>query len=148
VSERYNSYVLGLIEGFARLTQQLRITERELAELKHLREKELEQFQGISEEWIQREDGYKSEIKRLEVVLARESKDGVASVALARHGSLVDRSGTKRFRERLNRMSNSQDNANEEITARGENRDVNLAEATGCYKTIGMFVSLSSDARR
>lgn len=99
--------MLGLLEGFAQLTKQLRKTEQELAELKFLREKELEQFRGISEEWIQREDGYKAEIRRLEVVLAKESKDGVASVALARHESLVDRSGAKRFQARLKRMSNS-----------------------------------------
>lgn len=83
--------------------------EQELAELKNLREKELEQFRGISEEWIQREDGYKAEIKRLEVVLAKESKDGLASVTLARQDTLIDRSGSKRFQARLKRMSTTAD---------------------------------------
>ncbi|KAK3994741.1 hypothetical protein QBC44DRAFT_379171 [Cladorrhinum sp. PSN332] len=103
----YNSYVLSLIEGFAHINQRLESCLAELDELKRAREMELEQFRGISEEWMEREEAYKAEIKRLELVLAKESKDGVASVALARHESLVDRSGTKRFKARLERMSNS-----------------------------------------
>ncbi|KAK0635513.1 hypothetical protein B0T17DRAFT_464370, partial [Bombardia bombarda] len=105
----YNSYVLALIEGFARLTSQLRAAGDELAELRNLRERELEQFRVMSEEWIRREEGYKAEVRRLEVVLARESRDGVASVALARHATLVDRREGKRFLERLKRMSGSGD---------------------------------------
>jgi hypothetical protein len=53
-------------------------------------------------------EAYKAEVKRLELALARESKDGVASVALARHGSLVDRVGSKRFHARLVRLNNLQ----------------------------------------
>lgn len=98
---------MALIEGFARATRQLRDRDERLAELRDLREKELEQFRGLSEEWMQREEGYKAEIKRLELVLARESRDGVASVALARQESLVDRTGSKKFRARVGRISNS-----------------------------------------
>ncbi|EGO60768.1 hypothetical protein NEUTE1DRAFT_119886 [Neurospora tetrasperma FGSC 2508] len=102
---QYNSLVHNVLEGFAHLTKRLQALEQELAELKNLREKELEQFRGISEEWIQRENGYKAEIKRLEVVLAKESKDGLASVTLARQDTLIDRSGSKRFQAKLKRMS-------------------------------------------
>ncbi|KAK4169174.1 hypothetical protein QBC43DRAFT_170008, partial [Cladorrhinum sp. PSN259] len=103
----YNSYVLSLIEGFAHINQRLESCQGELDELKKAREMELEQFRAISEEWMEREEAYKAEIKRLELILAKESKNGVASVALARHESLVDRSGTKRFKARLDRVSNS-----------------------------------------
>lgn len=102
---QYNSLVHSVLEGFAHLTKRLKALKQELAELRNLREKELEQFRGISEEWIQREDGYKAEIKRLEVVLAKESKDGLASVTLARQHTLIDRSASKRFQARLKRMS-------------------------------------------
>ncbi|KAK1756902.1 hypothetical protein QBC47DRAFT_400532 [Echria macrotheca] len=105
----YNSYVLHLIEGFAKLYREEGKLRAELSELKGLREKELEEFRGLSEEWIQREKDYKAEVKRLELILARESKDGVASVALARHDSLVDRSESRKFEARLKRVSNSQD---------------------------------------
>ncbi|KAK4228245.1 hypothetical protein QBC38DRAFT_362260 [Podospora fimiseda] len=103
----YNSYVMSLIEGFAHINQRLESCQAELDELKRARSMELEQFRAISEEWMDREGAYKAEIKRLELVLAKESIDGVASVALARHESLVDRSGTKRFKARLERMSGS-----------------------------------------
>jgi hypothetical protein len=105
---RYHSCVLSLIEGFYRLTRKLRETEGKLAELKDLRERELEQFRGMTEEWMETGEAYKAEVKRLELALARESKDGVASVALARHGSLVDRVGSKRFHARLVRLNNLQ----------------------------------------
>ncbi|KAK3373742.1 hypothetical protein B0T24DRAFT_488512, partial [Lasiosphaeria ovina] len=106
---RYNSYVLALLEGFAQTTRQLRNVQSDLDELKDLRKKELEQFRSISEDWMRREGEYKAEIKRLELTLAKESKDGVLSVALARQESVVDRSESKRFQARLKRMSISQE---------------------------------------
>ncbi|KAK3403168.1 hypothetical protein B0T20DRAFT_450074 [Sordaria brevicollis] len=102
---QYNSLVHSVLEGFAHLNRQLKALEQEMAELRNLREKELEQFRGISEEWIQREDRYKAEIRRLEILLAKESRNGLASVTLARQGSFIDRSGDKRFQAMLKRMS-------------------------------------------
>ncbi|KAL2262749.1 hypothetical protein VTK26DRAFT_234 [Humicola hyalothermophila] len=102
----YNSHILALLEGFAHLVAEQRASERKFADLNKLREKELEEFRGMSEEWIQREDAYKAEIKRLELLLVKESKDGMACVAVARHGSLVDRSGSKRFRARIQQVNN------------------------------------------
>jgi len=99
---------LTLLEGFICLTQRLHETTNELNELKTLREKELEEFRDLSEEWLQRENDYKAEIKRLELVLAEESKDGVGCVAVARHNSIVDRSGSKRFQARVKRARSPQ----------------------------------------
>jgi hypothetical protein len=62
----------------------------------------------MTEEWMETGEAYKAEIKRLELALAQESKDGVASVALARHGSLVDRAGSKRFQARLKRINKTE----------------------------------------
>ncbi|KAJ4306318.1 hypothetical protein N0V88_001118 [Collariella sp. IMI 366227] len=104
----YNSCVLALVEGFYRLTAKLRDTDEELAELKVLRELELEQFRSMTEEWLETSEGYKKEVKRLELALAKESKDGIASVALARHGSLVDRAGSKRFHVELQKLHGKQ----------------------------------------
>ncbi|KAM7223448.1 hypothetical protein V8F06_001325 [Rhypophila decipiens] len=146
----YNSYVLTLIEGFGKLTTQLKNRESELADLKNLREKELEQFRGISEEWMQREDGYKAEIKRLELVLAKESKDGVASVAMARQTSLVDRSGTKRFRARLKRMSGSHQEGIKEQPLFEEEETTSVAPTSSCFPTLGEMprrIDASQDVR-
>ncbi|KAK0652889.1 hypothetical protein B0T16DRAFT_107111 [Cercophora newfieldiana] len=105
----YNSYILSMMEGIGKMARHLKKTEEELKELKGVREKELEEFRGISEEWIKREKDYKAEIKRLELILLRESNDGVASVALARHGSLVNRSDSRRFQAQVKRLSSSRD---------------------------------------
>lgn len=105
---RCNAYVLALIEGFAHLTDRLRDANAKIVEAKDLREKELEQFASISDEWLQREENYKAEIKRLELFLAKESKDGMASVALARSESVVDRADSKRFHAKVKRVSNLQ----------------------------------------
>ncbi|AEO62540.1 uncharacterized protein THITE_2106835 [Thermothielavioides terrestris NRRL 8126] len=136
----YNSCVLALIEGFYRLTRELRATEKELAELKISREMELEQFRGMTEEWVEKSEAYRAEIKRLELLLAKESKDGVACVALARQGSLVDRAGSKRFQANLKRISNSeeQDVVKEKGCARSGVEPVGgPAQATTSYKTPG-----------
>jgi len=88
---------------------------------------------------MQRERDYKAEIKRLEVIMAKESTDGVASVQLARHDSLVNRSDSKRFEARLKRMSNSVDGtepAPEDATG-SLDKSVRLAKAAACYQTIG-----------
>ena len=101
--------MLSLIEGFYKVSRKLRDAEEQLAELKDLRERELDQFRSMTEEWMETGEAYKAEVKRLELALAKESKDGVASVALARHGSLVDRVGSKRFHARLKRLNDVQD---------------------------------------
>ncbi|KAL2136788.1 hypothetical protein VTI74DRAFT_1440 [Chaetomium olivicolor] len=142
----YNSCILVLIEGFYKLTAKLRDTEEELGELKVLRELELEQFRSMTEEWMETSKNYKAEVKRLELALANESKDGTARVALARHGSLVDRAGSKRFHARLQALNNKQAQAG---TTRGESlsaddglpsptspRLLDLAEATTSYRTL------------
>ncbi|KAH6636850.1 hypothetical protein F5144DRAFT_601567 [Chaetomium tenue] len=135
----YHSCILSLIEGFYHLTRKLRDTEEKLAEIKDLRERELEQFRGMTEEWIETGEAYKAEVKRLELALAKESKDGVASVALARHGSLVDRIGSKRFHAKLKRLHDlqHQDTAKEEqALLEDEEEPVDLAEATSSYRTL------------
>ncbi|KAK4242506.1 hypothetical protein C8A03DRAFT_11288 [Achaetomium macrosporum] len=139
----YNSCVLALIEGFYRLTRQLRDTEKEFAELKTLREMELEQFRGMMEECMEKGEAYMAEIKRLELALAKESKDGVACVALMRHGSLVDRAGSRRFQAKLKRISGSQDEGmltlpgSLESMVQPRTESLELAEATTSYRTLG-----------
>ncbi|KAK4113794.1 hypothetical protein N656DRAFT_599541 [Canariomyces notabilis] len=145
----YNSHVLALIEGFAHVTEQLREKDEAFAELKNIREKELEQFRSVSEEWVRREEGYKAEVKRLELVLAKESKDGVASVAMARQGSLVDRAGSKRFRARVERISKSVEHDVVGTDARRQlgAQPVDFEEATTSYKVSGSIPQILDSNR-
>jgi len=98
---RLNSYVLHLIEGIRNLQ-----TEKEKnGEANTARERDLEQFKDMSNEWIAREHLYKAEIRRLEKLLARHSKDGMETVAIARSNTLINRSDTKRFISQIHRVS-------------------------------------------
>ncbi|KAL2191000.1 hypothetical protein L209DRAFT_793199 [Thermothelomyces heterothallicus CBS 203.75] len=103
------------------LTRRLQDVEEQLAEIKDLRERELDQFRGMTKEWMETSEAYKAEVKRLELALAKESKDGVASVALARHGSLVDRVGNT---------------TGEEHAPHSGTQPVGLAEETTSYRTL------------
>ncbi|KAK3899759.1 hypothetical protein C8A05DRAFT_36610, partial [Staphylotrichum tortipilum] len=137
---RYNSCVLSLIEGFYRLTRTLCETDERYAELKETRERELEQFRGMAEEWMDLSDKYKAEIKRLELALAKESTHGMATVALARHGSLVDRSGSKRLRARIEELVTAQpiDITPAERQRRATARSIELAEAAAKQRANAM----------
>ena len=100
---KYNANILHLMEGFGKLQRDTASLQTELDDVKCGRLRDLEQFRGISDEWLVREAQYKAEIKRLEVIISRTSRDGLEAVALARTTSLVSRGGQdgKRFRSRV-----------------------------------------------
>ncbi|KAI0491265.1 hypothetical protein F4859DRAFT_41193 [Xylaria cf. heliscus] len=100
----YNSYILHLIEGFAKARADIRKAEVADQELKQSLEQNLEQFRLATDGWLQKESQYLAEVKRLEVLLSKSSPDGLEAVTLARTNSVVDRSGAKRggFLSRLN----------------------------------------------
>jgi hypothetical protein len=104
----YNVHVLHLLEGYVRLQQQIPELERQVDQARQNLARELKQFMGLSEEWLAREALYKAEIKRLEVVIAKTSRDGLETVALARVGSLVDRTGrnSRQFISRVQQDGN------------------------------------------
>lgn len=103
----YNSYVLHLIEGFANSQERIQVAEAARTEAKHSLEHHLEHFQSMADEWLEREGQYKSEIKRLEVLLSRTSRDGLEAVTIARTNSVVDRDGprAKQFVSKLKHIS-------------------------------------------
>lgn len=108
---QYNGHVLALIEGYAKIKQELEETKRTAAagveEVKKMRDKEVESYRSLRDEWSEKETNYRAEIKRLELLLAHHTEGGMATVALARAGSVVDRSAKarKRFEERIKRLS-------------------------------------------
>jgi hypothetical protein len=66
---KYNSYILHLIEGFAKARKTIRETEGACQETKQSLERNLEQFRAMADEWFERESQYRAEVKRLEVLL-------------------------------------------------------------------------------
>ncbi|KAI0095703.1 hypothetical protein F4776DRAFT_652086 [Hypoxylon sp. NC0597] len=99
----YNSYILHLIDGFAKAQERIRMLDDACAEAKYALDYHRNHFQSIADEWIERESQYKAEIKRLEVLLSRTSSDGLEAVTLARTNSVVDRNGpqAKQFVSKL-----------------------------------------------
>lgn len=63
----------------------------------------------VCQKWIQQEAGYKAEIKRLELIVANTSREGMAGVAVARSGSLVNRTHARGLVAKLKRVSDSRD---------------------------------------
>ncbi|TRX92921.1 hypothetical protein FHL15_006059 [Xylaria flabelliformis] len=102
----YNSYILHLIEGFAKARADTRKAEAAHTELKQTLEQNLEQFRLVAEDWRQKEAQYLAEIKKLEVLLSKSSKDGLEVVALARTTSVIDRYSNRRrgFLSRLDEI--------------------------------------------
>ncbi|XDG01887.1 hypothetical protein ABKA04_001502 [Annulohypoxylon sp. FPYF3050] len=102
----YNSYILHLIEGFADAQERIRKVDVARTETKRSLELHLEHFKAVANEWLQREQQYKTEIKRLEVLLSRTSRDGLEAVTLARTNSVFDRSAShaKHFISKLSRL--------------------------------------------
>lgn len=65
----YNSYILHLIEGFAKARENVRKAEGAYQELKQSLEQNLDQFRLVVNDWLKRESQYQAEVKRLEVLL-------------------------------------------------------------------------------
>ena len=85
-----SSYVLRLIEGFSNCREQLTAKNAAYEEAKRMREDAFKDFAALAAEFRHREGQYKSEIRRLEVLLAH--KTGLETVTLARTNSILDRS--------------------------------------------------------
>ncbi|KAI0969846.1 hypothetical protein F4678DRAFT_463178 [Xylaria arbuscula] len=104
----YNSYILHLVEGFARAQENVSKTETAYQEAKESLEHNLEEFRLVADDWLVRESQYKAEVKRLEVLLSKCSRNGLEAVTLARTNSVVDRSGSESdgFLSRLKKLRN------------------------------------------
>ncbi|KAI1126820.1 hypothetical protein F5Y10DRAFT_293387 [Nemania abortiva] len=114
----YNSYVLHLVEGFAKARANIRRVEGACQEARQSLEHNLEEFRQVADDWAERESQYRAEVKRLEVLLSRSSRGGLEAVTLARTNSIVDRSG---FRDggllsRLNKFRKHLTNDSESLS--------------------------------
>jgi DNA repair exonuclease SbcCD ATPase subunit len=83
---------LHVLEAYQDLRQQLNQKEETVEELKeelkqsHTRD--IKEFENLATQWEEKEEDYKSEIKKLEVLLSK-TKDGMEKVSLARSKSRV-----------------------------------------------------------
>ncbi|KDN69345.1 hypothetical protein CSUB01_05391 [Colletotrichum sublineola] len=111
VPKEYNSYILHLLEGYWGVQEQLKKTVQALAEETETKQRSLEAFTKMSDEWQEKEAAFRSEIKRMELVLAKVAPEGVGAVAIARSQSVVDRSAksSRIFKAKIEKAKGSPD---------------------------------------
>ncbi|KAK6073018.1 hypothetical protein SCUP515_07117 [Seiridium cupressi] len=102
----HNSYILHLIEGLHDMQVKIDAANAACEEARESHSQVSRDFQTVTNEWAKREAQYKAEVKRLEVILARTSRDGLETVTLARTNSVVDRGepDPRQFVDRLQQL--------------------------------------------
>ncbi|KAH8194918.1 hypothetical protein TruAng_010921 [Truncatella angustata] len=108
VPTEYNSYILHLIESFQDVQDRIDAAYTSRDEAQEARDRISQDFKTVADEWAKREAQYKSEVKRLEVIIARTSRDGLETVTLARTDSIVDRGepDARQFVSKLQQLHN------------------------------------------
>ena len=89
----YNFYILHFLEAYQEMGEKLEMKQRVVDDLRMTRAAELEEFEQLAAQWELKENEYKLEVKRLELMLSRTA-GGMENVALARSKSKVH--GTQR----------------------------------------------------
>lgn len=89
----HNSTIMHVLESYAVADLKAKAKDKDISILKRRLMEDEAVFEGLAKEWKKKEQDYKAEIKRLELLLA-ERKGGVANVTLARGNSVVH--GTRR----------------------------------------------------
>lgn len=103
IPRHLNSFVVGMVEEVRILLGQQSTLQIQFDNLRKTREKEIQEFAAMADEWKNHEVSYKAEVKRLEQIIA--ANDGMHSVLAARAGSVYNRSDSQAFQAKLNRLS-------------------------------------------
>lgn len=106
IPRHLNGFIASMIEEFSIHYSKTKKLQRRFAELEDTREKEVQEFAAMADEWTRREKNFKAEIKRLECIIA-DTQKGAESVVLARADSVCNRNDGRAFRAKLNRLSRS-----------------------------------------
>ncbi|KAK4496912.1 hypothetical protein PRZ48_011361 [Zasmidium cellare] len=84
---RHNSSILRVFESYRNMKDEKEELEQKVQESNEAMESVISKFNMAQKDWEDKKQDYKDEIKRLEVLLAKSSKRGLAEVTLARQGS-------------------------------------------------------------
>lgn len=96
VPVQYNSTILHVLEAYQELRMDLRRKEETIEELKQTHTNDIKDFEMLATKWELKEQDYKGEMKKLEILLSRTA-GGLEQVSLARtksrvHGSKIGES--------------------------------------------------------
>lgn len=100
VPVEYNSCILHVLEAYQELRMELRRREETIEELKHSHTKDIKDFETLATQWEMKEQNFKTEMKKLEVILSK-TEGGMEKVSLARSKSTVH--GSQRVGESIKR---------------------------------------------
>ncbi|KAF7196188.1 hypothetical protein HII31_02589 [Pseudocercospora fuligena] len=84
---QHNSSLMAICEDYLKLRDEKCQLQRQLESELDSTQDLIAKFNAAENDWIEERDDYKEEVKRLEVLLAKNSKRGVAEVTLARQDS-------------------------------------------------------------
>lgn len=120
----YNAYILHLIESFRDAHVRIGIANGARCTAQELHHQVEQDFKMVADEWGKREAQYKAEVKRLEVILARTSRDGLETVTLARTNSVVDRGvpDPRQFVTKLRELRNQEIHSKPSLDCDGFNK--------------------------
>lgn len=117
VPVEYNSCILQVLEAYYELRMELTRKEETIEELKQNHTRDVKDFEVLATRWDMKEKDYKSELKKLEVLLSR-TEGGLEKVSLARSKSAVH--GSKMIAEVIGRNITKEGNAQQSRKSRNE----------------------------
>ncbi len=100
VPVEYNSCILHVLEAYQEQRLELRNRDNTIGELKETHSKDIRDFEMLASQWELKEHGYKTEMKKLEVLLS-QTEGGLEKVTLARSKSMVH--GSKKVADSIGR---------------------------------------------
>lgn len=100
----YNACILHVLESYYDLRQQLNAQQDTIEELKENHTKNVNDFEALATRWELKEEDYKTELKKLEVLLSK-TNGGMEEVSLARSKSRIH--GSQRASDEIGRGINT-----------------------------------------
>ncbi|CAG8959156.1 hypothetical protein HYFRA_00013020 [Hymenoscyphus fraxineus] len=100
VPVEYNYCILHVLEAYQDLTVQVNAKQEIIDELKKSHTKDIKEFEVLATQWEKKEQDYKAELKKLEVLLSK-TEGGMESVVMARSNSRIH--GAKRASDEMRR---------------------------------------------
>lgn len=94
----YNSTIMHILEAYNDLLNQIRDKDHAIDVLQQTHTKDVNDYEAMSQAWYQKENDYKAEVKRLEVLLSR-TENGMETMLAARSKSVIH--GSKRVSDTI-----------------------------------------------
>jgi hypothetical protein len=94
----YNSTIMHILEAYNDLLNQIRDKDHAIHVLQQTHTKDVNDYEAIANAWCEKENEYKVEVKRLEILLSK-TENGMETMFAARSNSVVH--GSKRASESI-----------------------------------------------